>query len=624
MAGSTPATKLAATTLPNGTVLPTGASALAQPSTSQTGQDFAKGVVQGVTTDAAGKVIEQGVKKLAGGAGSQILPIIGKTSDAKIAGAAGGVLIDGALEVPDAVKAYKKDGAMGLAAQGTGFVAKEAASGAAGIACAPGGPVVAAACGSAASVATGKVIDAGGAAGASIIEKIQGTDDASVARKMQAADQQMQRIEALKPQAHKAGVDVQTWGVLHNNPDVIIGGSTATPEMKAHAISEAKAAAAKSGQDLSTWARQNGVDPTMLNGPSAAMPVSTPATLAPTSTFKSAATNITQLGQIGTQVATLKSDTSAKGITNVPQDIKATQQAVGTFIESKMPSTDSWLYKNTGFVDSAAAQKLVKPSQTALTEAGKIAPTASTTGTLIRDMAGLKVDKVPQDIAKSQAAMTDYFAQKMPNTDSLLYKATGFVDNPTVQKVAKFDQAALTEVGKIAPTVSTAGTLARDVAGFKVDKLPQDIVKSQAAMTDYFTQKMPSTDSWLYKNTNFIDNPTVQKIAKVDQAALTEVGKIAPVSTSAGGLARDVASLQVTKLPQDIVDTRKAMTTYFTDKMPSTDSWLYKSTNILDKPIVQKFVKADEAMLDSVAKLAPSANKATGFIDTFKSLGSFF
>jgi uncharacterized protein YjbJ (UPF0337 family) len=287
-------------------------------------------------------------------------------------------------------------------------------------------------------------------------------------------------------------------------------------------------------------------------------------------------------------------------VSQLPQSIKDTRETTTRYLEQKMPSTDSWLYKKTNFVDNPAVHKIVRVDQKALDEVGKIAPVTTSAGTLARDVASGQVDKLPGDIKESRQAMTDYFSQKMPSTNSALYKGTNFVDNSKVQTFIKADEKVLNEAGKIAPVTTSAGTLARDVVSGQLDKLPGDVKDTRETTTRYLEQKMPSTDSWLYKKTNFVDNPAVQKIVRVDQKALDEVGKIAPVTTSAGTLARDVASGQVDKLPGDIKESRQAMTDYFSQEMPSTNSTLYKGTNFVDNSKVQGLIKIDQKVLTAI------------------------
>ena len=158
----------------------------------------------------------------------------------------------------------------------------------------------------------------------------------------------------------------------------------------------------------------------------------------------------------------------------------------------------------------------------------------------------------------------------------------------------------LAEINRVSPVINSVATLKDNVRSGNVSQLPQSVKDTREATTRYLEQKMPSTDSWLYKKTNFIDNPAVQKIVKVDQKALDEVGKIAPVTTSAGTLARDVASGQVDKLPGDIKDSRQAMTDYFSQKIPSTNSGLYKATNFVDSSKVQSFIRIDQKVLTAI------------------------
>ena len=159
---------------------------------------------------------------------------------------------------------------------------------------------------------------------------------------------------------------------------------------------------------------------------------------------------------------------------------------------------------------------------------------------------------------------------------------------------------ALAEINKLTPVISNIGSLKDDVKSRSVSQVPQSIKDTREVTTRYLEQKMPSTDSWLYRKTNFVDNPAIQKIVKLDQKALDEVGKIAPVTTSAGTLSRDVFSGQIDKLPGDVKSSRQAMTDYFAEKMPSTSSALYKGTNFIDKPSIQRFIKVDQRVLTAI------------------------
>jgi hypothetical protein len=171
------------------------------------------------------------------------------------------------------------------------------------------------------------------------------------------------------------------------------------------------------------------------------------------------------------------------------------------------------------------------------------------------------------------------------------------LSRPTIKAGIK---SALGEINKLTPVLTSIGSLKEDVKSGNVSQVPQSINDTREATTRYLEQKMPTTDSWLYKKTNFVDNPAVQKIVKVDQRTLDEVGKVAPVTTSAGTLSRDAFSGRIDKLPGDIKDSRQAMTDYFAQKMPSTNSVLYKSTNLVDNPKMQSIVKVDQRVLTAI------------------------
>lgn len=414
---------------------------------------------------------------------------------------------------------------------------------------------------------------------------------------------------------------------LASSPAVNWFGGTASKGEPVRGVEQAAlgtTALSSSLQSLTSAKPSAGQPQSPLKAFDARTAVSTPAVVRPTPLLKPAVENITQLATIGGQLGSLRGNLTPKTADKIPQSIVSTNKAVAGYIESKMPTTDSWLYKNTAFVDNPTVQKIAKVNQTALSEVTNVAPVTTSAGNLARDMMKFQVDKVPQDVAGTQSAMTKYFEQKMPTTDSWLYKATGVLDKPAIQKFISADQKVLSETAKVAPVAATTGTLIRDIAGRNIDKLPEDITKARAAMTTYFTDKMPTTDSWLYKSTSFIDNPTMQKFIKADERALDGLAKVAPSMTSAGALARDIATGHVTKIPEDITKTRTAMTNYFAEKMPTTDSWLYKNTSVLDTPIVQRFVKANDAMLNAVEKTAPTMKKVGDFFGSLKQMAPLF
>ena len=300
-------------------------------------------------------------------------------------------------------------------------------------------------------------------------------------------------------------------------------------------------------------------------------------------------------------------DLKAGTINKVPQDIQTTRDLTTRYLEQKMPSTDSWLYKKTGFLDRPAWQKVVKADQKALDEVGKLAPTATSAGALVRDLKSYDLNKVPADIKQTQAATTDYFTKKMSSPNSLLYRATNILDSRVGQIAVKGAQNVL----DAAPAVLQSGNLVRDLWKGNSGQVGQDIKQTQAAMTDYLTKKMPTTDSWLYKNTNFLDQPGWQKTVRGAQNALDAT----PTAANSIVLAKDIATLRVDKLAGDIKNTRAAMTDYFSANLPP-DNWAYKA---LDTRAGQAAVKVSEGVLNATSKASEAASSVIQTVERFAS-----
>ncbi len=203
--------------------------------------------------------------------------------------------------------------------------------------------------------------------------------------------------------------------------------------------------------------------------------------------------------------------------------------------------------------DAVGAFTLKILSSEAKLEAQKAAPVVGGLADLTRDMKSKQLDKVPEDIRQLREATTGYMADKMgSDPNNILYRGTNWMDKPGVQRVLQANQRTLTEVEKIAPVISSGGSVARDMwSGLTQGniaallKVPEDITHFHGATTQYFVDKMgpDPTNSSFYRITNWVDNPAVQRILQPVQTTLTEVEKSAPVISGMGKIIRGLQDL---------------------------------------------------------------------------------
>jgi len=150
-----------------------------------------------------------------------------------------------------------------------------------------------------------------------------------------------------------------------------------------------------------------------------------------------------------TEAVAVVQDIRNGNVGQLPQDIKQTQATTTTYLEGKMTSPNTALYKATDVLDKPAGQAVVKGAQEIL----NVAPVIGNAVGLAKDVAA-NPGNLGSDIKQTQTATTNYLATYMaPN--SALYKATDVLDKPAVQAVVKGAQGVLNEAPKLPSWLSS-------------------------------------------------------------------------------------------------------------------------------------------------------------------------
>lgn len=158
-----------------------------------------------------------------------------------------------------------------------------------------------------------------------------------------------------------------------------------------------------------------------------------------------------------------------------------------------------------------------------------------------------------------------------------------------------------------------AATASKEIS---ISKIPENIANTRKATTGYLKEKIgpDPAKSKIYKTTEWMEKPGIQKIVKGSEKVVGEIEKAAPAVSNLGTVSREVKGRQIDKIPMAVKEARKSTTEYFTEKMgpdPSKSQW-YGKTEWMDKPGVQRVLKVNEKILNEVDRAAPAA----------KSLGS--